>query len=474
MGPCTAQARYAFLQLTLKELGQDQPLTPRQTEAFFLRFFDDTDLDALLLTGGIRSGKSDYTAKEAFSWHPWAANDLIWLLGPDYEQTRQEMRYIFRLLDAVGLVGDASMPNAPGPWVIKSKLGCEFATKSVTNPEAIAGRAPGLVAMVEAGQQPFEAYQRAIERLAETGGKLLMTGTLESSQPWYAEYYAKWQSRNEEKGRSMNMPTSSNVFVFPGGESDPKLIRMRASLPDDIYQARFLGIPKKPAGIVHPEYQVTLHGNIAAWPVPYLDVLQQVRDGRAPLSLAIDPANHTYAAEFYARLEIEGEPYFFGLDEIHEHGKISDEIIEIAQNKSLWKYVDHLVLDIAAKQHHGNKSVSDVWRERTGLAQRKKKLGITDGITRCRSLMRVDPLTGKPRYWNHSGKQPGLVKELTEGYRWLVDSEGNPVGKTPMDKHNDACKATAYYLFDEMGHAVKRSDLGPGARFVPSWRKPHR
>lgn len=455
-------------------MGQEAPLTPRQTEAFFLDYFDGSELLALLLTGGIRSGKSDYAAKEGYSWHPWVKNDLIWYQGPDYEQTRQEMRYIFNMLDRVGLVADASMPNAPGPWMIKSKLGCEFATKSSTDPEKLAGRAPGLVVMTEAGQQPFEAYQRAIERLAETGGKLLMTGTLEQSQPWYAEYFTKFQSKNEECGRSLNMPTSSNVFVFPGGEDDPKLLRMRASLPDDVYQARFLGIPKKPAGIVHPEYLVTLHGNIAAWPVPYLDVLAAVRDGRAPLALAIDPANHCYAAEFYARLEVEGEPYFFGLDEIYEKGKTSDDIIEIAQNKSLWKYVDHLVLDIAAKQHHGNKSVSDVWRAKVGLTQHQKKLGIIDGINRCRSLMRVDPLTGKPRFWSNSNKQPGLNKELTEGYRWLVDSDGNPVGKTPIDRNNDACKATAYYLFDEMGHAIKRSDLGPGGRDIPRWRRPRR
>lgn len=408
------------------------------------------------------------TADFAFSWHLWA--DLIWVQGPDYEQARHEMRYLFDMLDAIGNIESASMPNSPAAWVIKTKTGCEIATKSSSDPEKLAGRAPDIVCMVEAGQQPAEAMQRAIERLIQKDGILFMNGTLEESQPWYGELYQRWQAENDERGRSFNLPTVSNIFDFPLGERDPKYLRAVASLPDDIVKARFWGIPLKPAGLVHPEYSALVHSNLDKWPTSYDELLDRVRRGTLPVTLWVDPGLTGGFSILWA-VVVDRDAYV--IDETFARGLDAQDMLQIVSTKPLWKHVNYAVMDIAGRQKNANSKVSvkEWFTKEGGLTVKDQSVGIPDGIVRTRSFLKVDPLSGLPHLFIHP-QCDNFVWELASGYRYPLSSDTKEVtSERPIDKNNHAAKACAYGLVDAFGFANGRSAYGAVKRNLPFWRR---
>ena len=456
----------APLQTTVKR--REPWVTPRQLEIHSATYFDRSALKAIQVTGGIRAGKSLMTADFAFSWHLWA--DLIWIQGPDYEQARHEMRYIFDLLDAIGNIESASMPNAPAPWVIKTKTGCEFATKSSSDPEKLAGRAPDIVCMVEAGQQPNEAMQRAIERLIQKDGILFMNGTLEESQPWYAELYQRWQAENDERGRSFNLPTVSNIFDFPLGERDPKYLRAVASLPNDVVKARFWGIPLKPAGLVHPEYSALVHSNLDKWPVSYQDLLDRIKSNSLPITLWIDPGFSGGYSVLWACI-VGNDAYV--LDEKFDQGKDSQDMVMSCSTHPLWKYVNYAVMDIAGRQKNANSKVSakEWWTKEGRVTVKDQTVGISDGIVRVRSFLKVDPLSSLPHLFIHP-QCKNFVWELASGYRYPLDSESRAINsERPIDRNNHASKACAYGLVEAFGFANGRAAYGAVKRSIPFWRR---
>ena len=52
---------------------------------------------------------------------------------------------------------------------------------------------------------------------------------------------------------------------------------------------------------------------------------------------------------------------------------------------------------------------------------------------------------------------PNPFDGQTKVYRWKTDREGNIVGDTPENKHNDGIKATIYGLVDNYGYSSVRS-----------------
>lgn len=380
------------------------------------------------------------------------------------------MRYLFDMLDAIGNVESASMPNAPATWIIKTKTGCEFATKSASDPEKLAGRAPDIVCMVEAGQQPAEAMQRAIERLIQKDGILFMNGTLEESQPWYGELYQRWQSDNDERGRSFNLPTTSNIFEFPLGEDDPKYLRATRSLPDDVVKARFWGIPLKPSGLVHPEYNSLIHSNLSKWPVSYDELLRRIRDNQLPVTLWIDPG---LAGGFSVLwVAILGNDVYV-LDETFHKGLDAQDILGICMVHPLWKHVNFGVMDIAGRQKNANSKISaKAWFVNEGhISIKDQTVGIPDGIVRVRSFLKVDPTTNLPHLFIHP-KCDNFIWELSSGYRYPLNSDTREViGEKPVDRNNHACKACAYGLVEAFGFANGRAVYGATKRPIPFWRR---
>src|SRR3990167_3815127 len=222
--------------------------------------FDDNDIvwcDAkyVLITGGIRSGKSLRAAFKAFCKALDPSTRLIWLVGPDYIQAREEFRYILEWCLKLDLV--ARKPNGEleattpieGSRTLRLITNCLIETKSAQHTERLASVAPDMIVLCEPGQMSSEVYETALGRLTQKRGDLWMAGTLESDATkahwqWYEDLARKWFGNMPgHKQRAFRLPTWANHVEYPRGEAEEVLQHAKAELPEYIWNRRFAGIP---------------------------------------------------------------------------------------------------------------------------------------------------------------------------------------------------------------------------------------
>ncbi|CAN5442096.1 hypothetical protein BH10CHL1_BH10CHL1_18030 [soil metagenome] len=425
-----------------------------------------------LVAGGIRAGKSKSTAMEMIA-ECAVANGLIWIVGPDYEQCKPEFEYMFAPLKALGLVAKESRPEK-GSRSFELVNGCRVQTKSSDDADSLASFAPHALLMVEAGQQTLETYLKIIERGLEHNAKIILSGTFEKADTWYAELWEKWQGVNAEGGCSFSLPSWSNTKLFPGGRNDYKIKRLEDTMPEELFMERCGAIPYKPAGLVFRKFErsrksadVTIQ---LPWHVRNIDF-----NPDWPIELAVDPATHTYAV---LAIQWRG-PKVRVIDEIYMHNAIAQNVIPEVMARPWWPYIKSNagVMDTAGKQRHGNKSNMDIWADLAGKYFRSNYVLINESIDAVRLRLEKldedgDPLLQFDYRMKSSkaanGKANGILAEMGL-YKYREFREGSNVSKTPIDANNDSAKALGYWLFDIFGPVVERRTNKVRVLNTPHW-----
>lgn len=423
-----------------------------------------------LVAGGVRAGKSMSTAMEC---HRYTATPggLGWLVAPDYEQARPEFDYLFQCYKDLGLIDDNSVSYP-------SRGSCKFSvnwregkftwiTKSSTDPVSLASYAPDVVVMCEAAQQTHEAFLKCLERATQKNAPVILSGTFESSLGWYADLWERWQGINPEAGVSFSLPTWSNLAEFPAGRVDPKLKSIEATMPPDLFQERYGGVPCKPKGLVFPQFDRKLH----------LRRLSDLYDDSLPVELWVDPATHTYACLF---VQLQGDTVHI-LDEVYEHNAIAQDVIPLVLESRFWPHVKTGVIDIAAKQRQGNKSQLQVWDEelkRYGAHPISWKMNyIKEEIWRQAIALRLKPPGRAPLLYfadhlntklDSTGRAYGVLGEIIT-YKWPQYVEGRSMVGRPVKQNEDALSALGYGLVNHFGAVIdKKKPLMATARSY--WR----
>ena len=426
------------------------------------------------ITGGVRAGKSKATAMDCPE-DLLVENGLMWIVGPDYEQGKAEFGYIHDALDRLGFIdGKPSMPER-GSQQLTTTWGYKVQTKSGADLQALASYPLDKILIVEANQQSSGIRIKAAERTVETNGKIILSGTLENSQPWYADCWKRWQGDNPEGARSFSLPTWSNTAVFPGGRYDPKIVEMEALINDPaVFLERCAAIPTKPSQLVFGEYEARRH----AKPLEF--------NPKLPVELGIDPAKHTYAIEviqyetlpvykWFEKWEVEPPKLAASVlqqertivsvvDEIYKHNIIAQDIIPLLKAKPYYPYIKKGIIDNAGKQQQGNKSQIQIWHEETGLMLRGNYVKIDQHIAVLKLRLRNDLALGRPLIqFNYrmdsskteQGKANGILAEFGL-YKWPAFSESHNERSVPIDNNNDACKAISYWLYAQFGPVIER------------------
>lgn len=245
-----------------------EELTPEIRQAFELAVFEEVGINLepndpvfceareIIITGGWRAGKSTRGAARVFrSILSPTTNGLIWLLGPDYPQTNEEFRYLFEWANHFGLMSRQPVMPTQGQKILYLKTGWKIETKSARYPEKLGSVAPNGILMCEPGQMSGEVYTMVIGRLAQKRGWMFAAGTIEddSSHPkwtWYETLAREWMQHDDTYNtRAFSLPSWSNKTVFPGGENDPEIQRLRELYSDYTFKRRIAG---EPVGIEHP------------------------------------------------------------------------------------------------------------------------------------------------------------------------------------------------------------------------------
>jgi len=247
------------------------------------------------------------------------------------------------------------------------------------------------------------------------------------------------------------MPTWTNRTVFPGGRTDPEILRLENQFSKEWFMERFGGIPTPPKGLVFNEFRTNIHTGTD----------ERFRfDPTQPCYIFIDPGySHAYAVLVAQKVDDETAKI---VDEVYETGLVTEDIITVCRKRPWWNKIIGGAIDIAGTQHQAMSSPMETWLKKSGIPLRAKRIRIQDGIERTKTSLKVNPITNKPGLYINSACK-GLISELggcpnpitgaTSVYQWRMDSSNNVIGDVPDDKNNDACKALAYGLTDLFGFA---------------------
>ncbi len=426
------------IQFTLKSIGVNP--TPEQARVLYLPNRE------ILVAGGERGGKSFVASSFLMTRMPFGK--LYWLVAADYARTQQEFMYICQFLDKLGWSYEATKKVDPGEIIIAG--GFRVATKSAQDPRKLAMEAPDGVVVCEASQVDYETYLRIRGRIAEKRGWMLMSGTFESSLGWYPEMFTRGQNCQDNEGLvSVSLPTWSNIRIFPGGRSDPEILKLEEISTKEWFSERYGGVPCPPQGRVFEEFSMKIHTGIGE---------QFEFDPKSDVQLWVDPGFAT--AYSVLAVQIRGDDVYV-VDEIFERGYVTSDIIKMAKTKPWWYRVTGGAVDVAAKQHQAMPAPTEIWISEAGIHLNSQHIEIRDGIERVKSFLLVHPKTLSPRLHINArclglisefGGCPNPITNQTGVYQWKKDRDGQVQGESPEDRNNHAIKALTYGLVDRFGY----------------------
>ncbi|MDP3703290.1 MAG: hypothetical protein Q8R78_02760, partial [Candidatus Omnitrophota bacterium] len=216
-----------FAHVLLEDVGLD--LSPEFVHAL------DCDSDEQIWTGGVRAGKSTGAASKVYTFPKvWRGNALVWIVGPTYQATEKEMTYLASWFRKAGRLRDFGSAT-DSSWRIVLRNGTVIETRSAQHPERLASDAPDLIIVAEAGQCAPKIRDALLGRALEKNAPILYTGTLETDDnkpryAWYETLASEWSQHPSPEHQAVSLPSWSNRTVFPDGEHDFKIERLRADL----------------------------------------------------------------------------------------------------------------------------------------------------------------------------------------------------------------------------------------------------
>ncbi|HLB31256.1 MAG TPA: hypothetical protein VJN91_06990, partial [Gammaproteobacteria bacterium] len=362
------------------------------------------------------------------------------LVGQTYENARREFEYLIEQLSEVGALDprEVSQPRQ-GSWQMVTRTGCLIVTLSVERGAAAViarGEQPDIICLCEAGIiTSYSVFLAAVRRVTRVKGRVILGGTMKDNFGWYASLGDELDAPgNPWRGQTQSLPAWSNTYLYPGGENDPEIVRLRAILPDDEFQ-RTVAAKKVPSSaLIFPEFSYAQHVR----PCPF--------DPALPVHIWIDPG---YFPSVYAVIPVQFHgPEVWQIDEIYLNHHTHQQVIAEAKKRPWWGKVQRAVIDFAGRQHHAEQSAEEVWRHLAGKRCHSQQVGILDGIARHRDFLHNKRLI-------HDSRCRYTLEEYKK-YKRPTDRDGNPTDDLPRDENNHSMKAIAYGLVDHFGFVDNR------------------
>lgn len=369
-------------------------------------------------------------------------------MAEQYETCVPEMEYVVQFLRQL----DAFDPKRlswpkEGAKSVLTRDGVLFETRSADDYRRIAEKAPDGIIGCEVGRWQWETFLRVNSRLAQQRGWAWLSGSFESSYGWQVEKWRQWSGPNMEQAQSWSVPSWDNEFVFEGGENDPEILRLKASMPANRFMERHVGVPTPPEGLVYPEFQYITHVSDKARYQPGL-----------PVEVWIDPG---YAGAYVVLAVQQVGDTVNVVDEVYVQRMTHAEVITRCSRQTWWKdKAGHGVIDVAGRQHPGDDSAVEVWQSEAGVYLDSQRVTIQAGIDRVHNFLVYDAGRGRPGVLV-APECTGLIAELGAGkhpiegmgpYVYKIDRMGGVVSELPLPMNNHAASALAYGLVNRYGY----------------------
>lgn len=431
----------------------------------------DSLASLVVISGGEGSGKSQTTSAEIAARFPtW---QRVLFVCYKSESASNEADYLYEFLHGVKAARSYSKPKS-GNIEILAKNGAvvESVSTYAEGERAVSGtgKSYSIIAMLEAGKQKYSVFLACLLRITRTGGLLILSGTIERSEPWFPDIIRKLQEdakrRAEMDAEVVIIPTWENRILYPLGRDDPKIQMLENELGADLFNERCGGQPSVPANLIFKEFSYDTH--VKEW-CQY--------DPKYPVFVAVDPgySGSHYSVNFiqehprpYTRQFDAGLPDapltdVFVIGDLYLDHAVHEEVIALAKELPWWSHIQSGVGDVVMKTHPmADRAPVDVWREKAGIFLRGQPVGIDDGIDRHHTFLK-DPRTRMPRlFFNPS------CTGIREYSLWKRKEVGEGIYGDPEKTNCDFTKALQYFLIDRFGRVEKsiRDNLSAGGERV--------
>lgn len=387
---------------------------------------------------------------------------IYWLVGADYDATEREFGYIQDDIETLGWLKKRRNKINPGYFEILGGKGSKqvvavVKTKSAKDFKSLRKEAPSGIVGCEAAQLDLIAFERMRARCAPMSGWLFLAGTMEGSNGWFPQMAKQWGASDKTKAW-FKLKSSSNFYLYPGGEENEEIIKMREDSSDDFFKERFEGEPCPPRGIVFPGFRPDLHVATCE------EKMDLYRPGYA-VQLWEDPGYGDQSAHAILAVQII-DSVVYVIDEIYERGKTTENLIDdFVILAEWWPDVETLISDPHySTQHHSTTSVEEIWQKKVKLTSKAKRERLNPRLERIRGFLKPDA-NGGPKivfapHCTGALSEVGMVPNPFDGvdhiYKYKVDKDGEQVGDEPVDAWNHSWEAIGRGLVHNFGHATRQ------------------
>ena len=460
---------------------EHQVVSP-EWESVFDAFSDLKECNKFIAAGGEGSAKSHDAALFLISRYMYdmltleRKPRLYWIIGADYEDAYKEFSYVMEFLEALGKLkmrqnskgdliptGIKVVRGGRDQCILTTNDGVEIRTISAKDETKIAREEPDGIIGAEASRWSAEAFRRSLGRIARLPyAWFFASGSFESDQGGFHARFKSGQGDNSQRMKSKSIPSWANRHVYPEGDSDYRILELKADYSIDRFRERVMGEPAPPKGQVISGIDPSKHikGDLKY-------------DIREPVYLFVDPGTLVYCVLFVQIIRNQVRV----LEEIYETQAETDNVIGMARRKEGWRHITlkgHVADHAGVQRHMGSAPHLRTWKEQTGIAFETLGKGMDQNLKaeQIMSFLNIDPYTGEPGLVFHPQCR-GVLSEMGVGIspasdqgggRWMreVGHDGTVRG---IKRENDhGCSALAY------GLSIHRGSIRPDRRRIPGKR----
>lgn len=213
---------------------------------------------------GRRWGKTTFAANE-MTFQMFRPDSYFWIVAPSYAVGEKEFRiihknFVARLPQFKGMKGFRVTNNVKqGDMRIELPWGTVLEVKSADRPDSLLGEGLDGVIFSEAATHSVRTWEMYIEpALLDKNGFAIFPSTPRGYN-WYEGLWRLGQIPGQELYKSWRFPSWTNKAIFPLGEQDPNIIRIKEKTPkpvfDQEYGAKFTAFE----GQIYEDFDPTFH-----------------------------------------------------------------------------------------------------------------------------------------------------------------------------------------------------------------------
>jgi hypothetical protein len=230
---------------------------------------------------------------------------IYWIVGPSYALGEKEFRVLYmNLVKKLKLGGQIKKTYnvKQGDMSIRMPWGTIVEVKSADRKDSLIGEGLDGVVMAEAATHDVDTWQMYIEpALADKEGWAIFPSTPRGYN-WYQGLWMMGQLPDYPEYESWRLPTWSNEAMFPGGENNREIKRLKRTTPEIKWLQEFAAEFVAYEGKIYTEFSPKIHVKPIrynpAWR-NYLAFDYGFADPFVCLDIMVDPSDNVYVWREY-------------------------------------------------------------------------------------------------------------------------------------------------------------------------------